>query len=337
QPAQYADAPRSAVSDPAIAAAVFGMNEGQVSDPIQARVGFVVARLTGVTPGQAATLDDVREQVVQELRQEDARAAVFRRVEAFDKARLEGKSLDAAVAEVGARTLKIPLVTREGQSLEQPGFTAPPQLLQTMWSLGANAVSEVVEAGGGQYFVVRVDRIVAPALPSLADPEIRSQLAANWTARENARLLNTRVEALASRIRRGEDLAAVAASVNAPVTAATSVSRQDQARGQGVLGGLFTSGRNEVFSQQQTQDSFVIGRTDKVTPPNATLAAGMAEQFRPRMGPDNLNAMVETAIGSAAERVGVEYDLALARQALGLEPTPAAGAPATPTPTAPAQ
>ena len=337
QPAQYADAPRSAVSDPAIAAAVFGMTEGQVSDPIQARVGFVVARLTGVTPGEAATLDDVRDQVVQELRQEDARAAVFRRVEAFDKARLEGKSLEAAVAEVGARTLRIPLVTREGQSLEQPGFTAPPQLLESMWSLGANAVSEVVEAGGGQYFVVRVDRIVPPALPSLADPEIRSQLAANWTARENARLLNTRVEALASRIRRGEDLAAVAASVGASVTTATGVSRQDQARGQGVLGGLFTAGRNEVFSQQQTQDSFVIGRTDKVTPPNATLAAGMAEQFRPRMAPDNLNAVVETAVASAAERVGAEYDVAVARQALGLDPAPAAGAAATPAPAAPAQ
>jgi len=313
------------------------MNAGQVSDPIDARVGFVVARLTDVTPGEAATLESVREQVIQELRQEAARAAVFERVEAYDKARQEGKSLEAAVAEVGARTLEIPLVTREGRSLEQPGFTAPPQLLDAMWSLGANAVSEVVEAGGGQYFVVRVDRIVPPALPSLSDPEVRAQLAAGWTARENARLLNTRVESLASRIRRGEDLAAVAASVGAPVTSATGVSREDQARGQGVLGGLFTSGRNEVFSQQQTQDSFVIGRTDKVTPPNPTLAARMAEQFRARMGPDNLGAIGEVAIRTAAERVGAEYDLALARESLGLDPAPTAAPAGAPAPSAPAR
>ena len=337
QPAQYADPPRSAVSDPAVAAAVFGMNAGQVSDPIEARVGFVVARLTDVTPGEAATLESVREQVIQELRQEAARAAVFERVEAYDKARQEGKSLEAAVAEVGARTLEIPLVTREGRSLEQPGFTAPPQLLDAMWSLGANAVSEVVEAGGGQYFVVRVDRIVPPALPSLSDPEVRAQLAAGWTARENARLLNTRVESLASRIRRGEDLAAVAASVGAQVTSATGVSREDQARGQGVLGGLFTSGRNEVFSQQQTQDSFVIGRTDKVTPPNPTLAARMAEQFGVRMGPDNLGAIGEVAIRTAAERVGAEYDLALARESLGLDPAPTAAPAGAPAPSAPAR
>lgn len=338
QPAEYADTPRSAVSDSAVAAAVFGLNEGQVSDPVQARVGFVVARVTGVTPGQPATLEDVREQVIQELRQEAARAAVYERVEAYDKARQEGKSLEAAVAEVGARTLKIPPVTRDGRSLTQPGFTAPPQLLESMWSLGANAVSEVVEAGGGQYFVVRVDEITPPALPSLSDPQVRAQLATAWTARENARLLSTRVDALAARVRRGEDLAAVARSVGAEVNSASGVSRQDQARGQGVLAGLFTTARNEVFSQQQAADSFVIGRTDRITPPNPTLAAPMAEQFRTRMGSDNLNALGETAIRVAAERVGAEYDLEEARRALGLPATPAAAdaAPAAGSP-APAQ
>jgi peptidyl-prolyl cis-trans isomerase D len=338
QPAEYADTPRSAVSDPAVAAAVFGLNEGQVSDPVEARVGFVVARVTGVTPGQPATLEDVREQVIQELRQEAARAAVYERVEAYDKARQEGKSLEAAVAEVGARTLKIPPVTRDGRSLTQPGFTAPPQLLESMWSLGANAVSEVVEAGGGQYFVVRVDEITPPALPSLSDPQVRAQLATAWTARENARLLSTRVDALAARVRRGEDLAAVARSVGAEVNSASGVSRQDQARGQGVLAGLFTTARNEVFSQQQAADSFVIGRTDRITPPNPTLAAPMAEQFRTRMGSDNLNALGETAIRVAAERVGAEYDLEEARRALGLPATPAAAdaAPAAGSP-APAQ
>lgn len=330
QPARYEDTPRSAVSDPAVAAAVFGLTEGQVSDPVQARVGFVVARVTGVAPGQAVTLPEVRDQVVQELRQEQARAAVFERVEAYDKARQEGKSLEAAVAEVGARTLQIPLVTREGRSREQPGFTAPPQLLDAMWSLGANAASEVVEAGGGQYFVVRVDRVVPPALPSLSEPGVREQLTAAWTAQENARLLNTRVEALAARIRRGEDLAAVAASAGASVTTATGVSRQDEARGQGVLAGLFTAGRNEVFSQQQSQDSFVIGRTDRITPPNPTLAARMAEQFRARLAPDSLSALGETAVMAAADRVGAEFDEAEARRALGLDPATAAGAPAAP-------
>ena len=82
QPAEYADTPRSALGDPAVAGAVFGLAANQVSAPVQAGVGFVVAKVTAIQPGRAATLADVREQVIQELRGEDALASVYRRVEA---------------------------------------------------------------------------------------------------------------------------------------------------------------------------------------------------------------------------------------------------------------
>ena len=90
QPAEYVDTPRSALGDPAVAAAVYGLTVNQVSAPIQAGVGFVVAKLSSIQPGRPATLADVREQVIAELRAEDARASVYRRVEAYEKARQEG-------------------------------------------------------------------------------------------------------------------------------------------------------------------------------------------------------------------------------------------------------
>ena len=97
QPAEYNDTPRSALGDPAVAAAVFGLAANQVSAPVQAGVGFVVAKVNSIQPGRAATLAEVREQVIAELRAEDARASVYRRVEAYEKARQDGKTLDVAV------------------------------------------------------------------------------------------------------------------------------------------------------------------------------------------------------------------------------------------------
>jgi peptidyl-prolyl cis-trans isomerase D len=135
QPANYADTPRSALGDPAVAAAVFGLAANEVSAPIQASVGFVVAKVTAVTPGRAATLADVREQVIQELRAEDARAAVYARVEAYEKARESGKTLDAGRgrnrrphhpgAPDHARTASCATV----RTINAP---LPPQLVQTM-------------------------------------------------------------------------------------------------------------------------------------------------------------------------------------------------------------
>ena len=330
QPAEYADTPRSALGDPAVAVAVFGLAANQVSAPIQAGVGFVVAKVTSIQPGRAATLADVREQVIAELRAEDARASVYRRVEAYEKARQDGKTLDIAVREVGARVIRIPPIRqdgklRNGQDINPP---LPPQLIQTMWSLGKGAESEVVDMGQGQYFVVRLDDIMPAALPPLAG--IREPLAQQWVLRENARLLSTRASALAARVRGGEDLAAVAASVGAIVQTGTGLNRQSaEQNGQGVIAGVFGSGRGEPFSQQNTADTFVIGRTDRITAAVPALAAPIAEQFRQRMAGDHVNAVGEVAIAAAAARSKAEFDEPLARTSLGL-PAEAPAAPASP-------
>lgn len=327
QPTVMTDRPRSALSDPAVAAAVFGMTVNQISDPVQARVGFVVARLTEIKPGRPATLADVRTQIIQELRQEDARAAVYRRVSAYDKAREDGKTLDAAVAEVGARTIAIPRVAQDGTSVEQPNFRAPPQLLEAMWKLGRNGESEVVQAGPNEYFVVRIDEIVPPALPSLSDPRVRADVTAGWIARENVRLLTTRANALAARVRAGEDIAAVARSAGATLETGSAITAQDQTRGRGLIGGLFSTPRNQIFSQQQTEDTFVIGRTDRITPPVPATAAGPAQEYRTRLTGDNLGAVGEVAIKAAAIRERATFSEPLARVALGL-PAEAPAAPA---------
>ncbi|HWQ85488.1 peptidyl-prolyl cis-trans isomerase [Brevundimonas sp.] len=340
QPADYADTPRSALGDPAIAAAVFGLAANEVSAPVQASVGFVVAKVTAITPGRAATLAEVREQVIQELRTEDARAAVYRRVEAYEKARQDGKTLDVAVRETGARIIQVPAIRqdgklRNGQDINPP---LPPQLVQTMWTLGKGAESEVIDMGQGQYFVVRVDEVMPAALPPLE--AIRAPLAEQWALRENVRLLTTRANALAARVRGGEDLAAVAASAGATLQTGTGLNRQSvQSYGQGVIAGMFSSGRGEMFSQQNTADSFVIGRIDRITPASAVLAAPVAEQFRQRMAGDNVNAVGELALKDAATRSKAHYDEALARATLGLPaeaPATAAGA-AAPGRPAPAQ
>jgi peptidyl-prolyl cis-trans isomerase D len=332
QPVVETDRPRSAVTDPAVAAAVFGMTPNQISDPVQARVGFVVAKLTGVTAGRPITLADVRPQIVEELRAEDVRAAVYARVTAYDKARQGGKTLEAAVAEVGARALIIPPVTREGRSMEEQTFPLPPQVLDAMWKLGRNGESEVVQDGQQGYFVVRVDEITPPALVSLSNTRLRAEIATRWTAVENSRRLTDLANRLAARVRGGEDIAAVARSAGATLETGVNINAQDQARGRGVLAGLFSSPVNQVFSQQQSEDSYVIGRTDRITPPVAATVAPNAESFRQRLSADTLGALGEAAIKSAAAEVGAEFSEARAREALGLSAEAPAAQPGAPAP-----
>lgn len=328
QPSPYNDTPRAAISDPAVAAAVFGLTVGQVSDPIQGRVGFSVARLSGVTPGREARLEDVRDQIVEELQTEARKDQTYKRVEAYDAARGQGKTMEEAAAIAGARIRTLGPVTQDGQTLGGR-LNAPPLIFSTAWSLGRGGESEVVDAGQGQYFALRVDEIAPAALPSL--DEVREPLARQWVLRENSRLLTTKAEQLAGRVRGGEDIAAVAASVGAPLVSRTRMLQNQetqQAVGEGVLRGVFSQDKEQAFAMAQSESAFVVGRVDRIRAPAAADAAAVALQVGPRMEQDVFQGVIEETLTAAGERTGARYDVNLARQALGVAP-----AAATPQPT----
>ncbi|MFC5344442.1 peptidyl-prolyl cis-trans isomerase [Brevundimonas staleyi] len=334
QPAEYAAQPQSAVPDPAVGTAVFGMTSGQVSAPIQGRVGFTVAKLVAVTPGAPATLEGVRSAIVTELQEEDAKARVFSRVEAYEKARSDGKPLAEAVREIGARIVQLPPFTQDGRLPDGQPMNAPPQILQNAYALTKGGESDVIDAGQGQYFVLRLDDITPAALPALAD--IREPLAQQWTMRENARRLTNKAEELAARVRGGEDIAAVARSAGATLETRTGVQQNAEAQtaiGGGVLGGLFGQGRGQVFTGPASETAYVVGRVDAVRAPTAALAAPIADQIRPRMAQELVNGVGENLLVNSARKVKAENDPARAIEALGVTPAPAGGA----TPPAPAQ
>jgi peptidyl-prolyl cis-trans isomerase D len=335
QPSEYNAQPQSALPDPAVATAVFGLTAGEVSAPIQGRVGFTVAKVAAIAPGAPATLESVRPALIAELQEEDAKARVFGRVEAYEKARTDGKSLADAVREIGARIVQLPPFTQDGRLPDGQPMNAPPQILQNAYTLTKGGESDVIDAGQGQYFVLRLDDITPAALPALAD--IREPLAQQWIQRENARRLTNKAEELAARVRAGEDIAAVATSAGATLNVRTGVQQNAVAQadlGDGVLGGLFGQGRGQVFTGPASNSAYVVGRVDAVRAANAAEAAPIAEQIRPRMTQELVAGLGEHLVTAAARIVKASNDPARALEALGLTPA-ASTTPATPA--APAQ
>src|SRR5690606_38825621 len=143
----------------------FGAAAGQVTDAVQGRVGFTVAQVSAISPGAPATLEGVRDALIAELREEDAKGQVFSRVEQYEKARTEGKTLDEAAKAVGARIVQLPPFTQDGKLPDGQPMNAPPQILSTAYALSKGGESDVIDAGQGQYFVLRLDEVQAAALP----------------------------------------------------------------------------------------------------------------------------------------------------------------------------
>ena len=327
--------PQTAITDPAVAQAVFALGADQVSDPIQARVGFTVAKVRAVTAAQPATLESARAAIIDELGTEDIRAGVYAKVERYEAARQNGQTLADAAQAAGGRIVALPPFTQDGRLPDGEPMNAPPQIIETAYALAAQgAESDIVDAGQGQYFALRLDTIRPAALPPLA--EVRGPLAQRWTQRENARRLSTRAEALASRVRGGEDIAAVAASAGATLTTRTAIQQTPQTQeelGQGLLQGLFGQANGQAFTGPASETAFVVGRVDGIRAATPALAAPIAEQVRGRLSEQLVNDMGQTSLAAAAARAKASNDPALALSALGVTaPAAATPAPATPAP-----
>jgi peptidyl-prolyl cis-trans isomerase D len=328
-PAAFTEQPRAAIGDQAVAAAVFGLQANQVSNPVQAGVGFAVAKVTAVQAGQPATIESAREAIVQELRAEDVKTQTYAKVEKYEAARQNGRNLTDAAREAGGRVVDLPPFTQDGKLPNGQALNAPPQIFQTAWSLTKGGESDVIDAGQGQYFAVRLNDVRPAALPTLA--EVREPLTQEWTRRETQRRLSAKAEELAGQIRGGQDIAAVARSVNATLTTRAGVIRDQatvQSLGQGVLQGLFGQAKGQVFSQPASDTGFIVGRVDNVHAADPAVAGPLAEQARPRLTQELIQAMVQSTFTAGAQRSKAKNDPALARQALGLPAEGAAPAPA---------
>lgn len=333
QPAPYNATPRTALGDAKIAEAVFGLSAAGVTNPIQGTVGYTVAQVTDIQAGQQVTFEQARGDLTRELQAEAAKQVAFDRVKKFEEARTQGKTIADAAAAAGARIAQLPPFTRDGRLPNGQPYNLPKPIIDTAYSLTKGGESDVVNASEGEYFALRLDDIRESALPPL--DEIRPMLVQAWTQRENARLLSQKAEELAGRIRAGEGITAVAASVNATVLVRTNVASDaaaQQTHGVTALRGLFTTAKDQVFSNGG-QEGFVIGKVNKIHAANAAAAARLVAPIGQQMTEAWGNETVQVALRAAAAKVKAKSDEAEAYRALGIT-APAAPAAAVPAPAA---
>jgi peptidyl-prolyl cis-trans isomerase D len=318
----YASKPQTAIPDRKIAAAAFATPAGQVAS-VKGDLALAVVKVLNVTPGKAVTLDEVRPAIEAEIRKDASADKVYQLTQAYDDAHQGGASLQQAAQKAGVPTLTLGPLTRNGVDMQrQPVQGLTQKLVDTAWSLPQGGESEIEDAGNGEYFAVRVDKVIPAAMPSLA--EVRAPLAQAWKQRELARAMQTKADALAARIRKGESLQAVAQSAGVAVTEVPGIdkqnARQNQTLSQDMLAKIFTAKPGEAFSAQFSRFAYVVGKLEAVHPGDPMKVAMMTEQVRPQMSQGFVKEMAEAAEVSARRKVKVQIDENRAREAIGLEP-----------------
>ena len=328
EPVSYEDKPKTAIPDKKLANAAFAMQAGQVST-VQGDLGLAVVKVVSVSPGRAVTLDEVRPMIEAEVRKDAATAKVYTQTEAYDAEHQKGAGLAAAAQKVGAPVFTIGPVTQQGLNAEgQPTPGLHPRILEVAFGLPSGGESELSETGEGEYFAVKVERVTPPSMPPLA--EVRNELTAAWMRQEMARRLEAKANELAARLRKGEAMEAVAASVGAQVSRLANVSRQTAGEIQNapreVLARAFGAKPNEPFTAPTQGFTIAVGTISNVQMSPSPIAVQAADSQRVQMSQEVFREMAQAAQAGARQKLKAKVDAAKARAAVGLEAAaPAAG------------
>ena len=319
----YADKPRTAIADSKVGAAAFTLPRGGVS-VVQGDLGMAVVIVGAITPGHAVTLEEVRPALEAELRKDAAAQKVYDISQAYDDAHAGGASLPEAAQKAGAPVVTIGPVTEQGQGQNgQPVPGVTPQMLKTAFALAPGTDSEIEDAGQGEFYAVRVDKVIPKALPPLA--EVKPQLVRVWMLREMTKRLQAKADELAARVKKGESLEAVAGSVGQRVVRVTGLDRQNAGQNktlsQDALQKAFAAPKGEVFTAENGQAfGLVVGKLEGVHAPSGPTLARATEDMRPQVTMALFRELGVDARRYARTELKVKVNPAQARAALGLEP-----------------
>ena len=322
-PISYSNSVQSAVADPNFATAAFALKPGEVSGPVQGALGagLAVIKLSDIKPAHSATFDEMRPQLETQLRTEASEKQAYDLMQKFTAAQAAGADLAKAAAAAGVAPQSIGPVDANGASANGPPAAAlSPKLLHDAFKLAAGGQTGVETDARGEYFVVRVDNILPPAVRSLA--ELKPQLIQYYMGTEISKRLSAKADELTARIRKGETLEAVAASVSAKVQHATGITRDSLQQNRAIspeLGDhIFTSKKGDVFSGATGQVDFMIARLDADNAPAPAQAAAATMQIIPAFSQQLAQNMVSQLRDVAKAQIKPVTDASMARQALGL-------------------
>lgn len=209
---------------PQFSEALFALEPGQVSEPVRTEFGLHLIQLEDKRGGEVQPFEEVRDELMQELKQRRADALYYERAEQLGQRAFESRDSLAPVAEeLGLTVQRVEGVTRrQGQGIAAEARVRDAAFSPEVIEDGAN--SDVIEIGTGRAVVLRVVDRKPETLRPLE--EVRGEIEAALRAEgARARAAEVATNAL-ERLKGGASLEALAQELGVEYHAPEFLPRQ---------------------------------------------------------------------------------------------------------------
>ena len=228
---------------PELQGPIFALQKDAVTEPVKTVLGWHLATVTDIEPGEARSFADVKDDLKQELQLQRSHDLLYDRA-----AKLEDEFAGGATLADAAQTLGFKVVTTDwidANGLQKPGEAAAelpqsPGFLSEAFARTAEDEPEVSELAGGGYYSLAVNAVEDAAVKPLA--EVKDQAIQDWQNSWRHAETTKKAEALKARLEKGESLEAIAAELSLPVQTSTAALRNEMEGdlSPAALEGLFT-------------------------------------------------------------------------------------------------
>lgn len=217
--------------DPAIGDAVFALPAGEISQPIEGRLGTAIVKVDKIEPGVEANYASLADGIKREIATERARIKVAELRDKMEDERGAGTSVVDAAQKLGLAAVTVDAVDRSGRAPDGQPVASIPQGLDVVsqaFNSDVGVDNDPISFRGGY---VWYDVLATTPSRDRNLDEVRDQVEARWRQDQIAAKLKTKASEMVQKLEQGGKLADEAAAVGATVQTATGFKRDDSPAG----------------------------------------------------------------------------------------------------------
>lgn len=273
--------------DSAVADAIFALSEPGVTDPVQTSLGPVLYRVNALLEATEVTFDEAKADLAGEFTADRAERIIADEFDAIDDLIVGGASLEDLADETDMQ-----LGTLDYSSAISDGIAGYEEFRSYAAALSTSDFPELRELSDGGVFAARLDEIVPPALPPLAD--VKELVTEAWTQDQTASRLADLGKTLEEQVANGTRMA----SLNLAAKAEVDVGRT------GFIDGAPIGMVTQVFDMDELGVIFVQG------PDGTSALVELIDISAPDTSTDQARAILSQLNAAATEGMTLDvYEL----------------------------
>ncbi|MCS3929806.1 peptidyl-prolyl cis-trans isomerase D [Bradyrhizobium elkanii] len=306
--------------DPAVGDAAFALPAGEISQPIQGRLGTSIVKVDKIEPGNEANYASLAGDIKREIATERARVKVNDLRDKMEDERGGGASVIDAAQKLGLTAVTIDAVDRSGRAPNGQPVTSIPQGLDVVsqaFNTDVGVDNDAISFKGG--YVWYDVLAITPSRDRNLD-EVRDQVEARWRQDQIAAKLKTKATEMVQKLEQGGKLADEAAAINAKVETASGFKRDDSPAGvpASVVAAAFRTAKDGVGQTAVSGGSEVIVfRVTDIVEPAVDAASDAVKKLKDSLDRALTDEQVASYVNKLETDIGTTINQAAFAQVTG--------------------